>query len=433
MGAAMRFNPFRPGSVVGPGMFSGRYEELETLEKVLFQTKHGNPQHFLVVGERGIGKSSLLLFLQMLAKGQVSFKQTERFNFLVVNIELDPSTGYADIIKKIGAELERVAASQQRVKELAKSVWTFLSRWEVFGVKYKTQETLRETGPHELLEDLTYTVERLLSAIQPEFDGILFLIDEADKPPASTHLGEFVKLFTERLTKRGCENVAVGLAGLPTVMRKLTESHPSSMRVLRMLHLEPLTPSERIDVVRKGLVQANEKNGFEVNITELAESIISTFSEGYPHFIQQFSFSAFEADTNNEIDDNDVLDGAFNENGGAFQQLGLRYFEDIYFEKIWSDEYRDVLRAMAEASGDWISKATIRENTKLRETTLGNALSALKKRNIIIPKKGKKGIYRLPSRSFAVWIRAFTTGAPSVKNTDDAAAGQSSDAEGRGT
>lgn len=424
----MRFNPFRPGSVVGPGMFSGRYEELETLEKVLFQTKHGNPQHFLVVGERGIGKSSLLLFLQILARGRASFKSTERFNFLVVNIELDPSTTYADIIKKIGAELERVAASQQRVKELAKTAWDFVSRWEIFGVKYQAQESVRELEPHELLEDLTYTIERLLSDIRPEFDGILFLIDEADKPSASAHLGEFVKLFTERLTKRGCENVAIGLAGLPTVMRKLTESHASSLRVFRMLSLEPLTQAERIDVVRKGLVEAEEKNKFKVTADERAEAVISGLSEGYPHFIQQFAFSAFEADTDNEIDEEDVLDGAFNENGGALQQLGLSYFEDLYFEKIWSDEYRNVLRAMAEASGDWISKSTIRERTKLRETTLGNALSALKKRNIIIPKRGKKGVYRLPSRSFGVWIRAFTTGGPAVKGSD-APSGKPSDVE----
>lgn len=428
----MRFNPFRPGSVVGPGMFSGRYEELETLEKVLFQTKHGNPQHFLVVGERGIGKSSLLLFSQILARGQASFKQAGLFNFLVVSIELDPSTTYADIIKKIGAELERVAASQQRVKELVKTAWDFLSRWEVFGVKYQAQNTARGPEPHELLEDLTYTVERLLSDIQPEFEGVLFLIDEADKPPASAHLGEFVKLFTERLTKRGCENVAVGLAGLPTVMRKLTESHASSLRVFQVLPLEPLTRDERIDVVRKGLLGAEKKNGFKVAANEGAEALISSLSEGYPHFIQQFASSAFEADSDNEIDEDDVLDGAFNKSGGALQQLGLRYFEDLYFEKIWSDEYRNVLRAMAEASGDWISKSTIRERTKLRETTLGNALSALKKRGIIIPKRGKKGVYRLPSRSFGVWIRAFTTGGPAAKG-NGGPSGKPSDAGARGT
>jgi Cdc6-like AAA superfamily ATPase len=64
----VRYNPFRPGSIVSPGMFSGRYEELEGTEHALFQTKNGNPHHFLIEGERGIGKSSLLFSLQMVAK-----------------------------------------------------------------------------------------------------------------------------------------------------------------------------------------------------------------------------------------------------------------------------------------------------------------------------------------------------------------------------
>jgi hypothetical protein len=49
-----RFNPFRPGSVVTPGMFAGRGAELNILEKALFQAKHGKPDHFVISGERGI-------------------------------------------------------------------------------------------------------------------------------------------------------------------------------------------------------------------------------------------------------------------------------------------------------------------------------------------------------------------------------------------
>ncbi len=55
-----RYNPFRPGSIVTPGMFSGRYNELVAMERALFQTKNGNPLNFLIHGERGIGKSSVL-------------------------------------------------------------------------------------------------------------------------------------------------------------------------------------------------------------------------------------------------------------------------------------------------------------------------------------------------------------------------------------
>lgn len=422
---AMRYNPFRPGNVVGPGMFAGRLKELEALERILFQAKRGNPQHFLVTGERGIGKSSLFLFLDLLASGKATFSESSPFNFLVVSVELDVNTKYDQLIKKVGSELQRVVASKQKIRELAKSAWDFLCRWEIFGVKYERDESKQKTDPHELLEELTFHIEQLSRECSGNLDGILVLLDEADKPPANAHVGEFLKLFTERLTKRGCNNVAVGLAGLPSVLTKLKESHESSTRIPRVFNLLPLERDDRVSVVRMGLQVAKEKNGFETTIDTGAEGFISALSEGYPHFIQQFAYSAFEKDADNHIDVEDVLGGAFDP-GGAFQQLGLKYFEDLYFDKIWSDEYRQVLRVMANSSTEWTSKATIRKEAEIKkEATLNNALAALKKRNIIIPQKGKKGSYRLPSKSFGVWIRAFakarTPAAPAVAESHPSA------------
>jgi hypothetical protein len=135
--------------------------------------------------------------------------------------------------------------------------------------------------------------------------------------------------------------------------------------------------------------------------------LLSTFSEGYPHFIQQFAYSSFDADSDNAIDERDVIGGVLGPNG-AFHQLGLKYFEELYFDQINSDEYREVLRAMAEDLDGWVTKEQVRERTQLRAGTLSNAIVALKKRNIIVPKPGQSGVYRLPTRSFAVWIRAFT-------------------------
>jgi hypothetical protein len=84
----MKFNPFKPNTLVSPGMFSGRGGELNTIERCLFQTKHANPQHFLIEGERGIGKSSLFLYLQVLASGRVPYDEGKKYEFLVVSVDL---------------------------------------------------------------------------------------------------------------------------------------------------------------------------------------------------------------------------------------------------------------------------------------------------------------------------------------------------------
>jgi len=73
------------------------------------------------------------------------------------------------------------------------------------------------------------------------------------------------------------------------------------------------------------------KNGFEVKIELDAAASLAYITEGYPHFIQQFAYCAFDVDVDNNIDIDDVSKGAYAENG-AFKRLGLKYFEKQYFD-----------------------------------------------------------------------------------------------------
>src|SRR4051812_30785548 len=111
-----KFNPFRPNEIVHPGMFAGRYYELVALEKTLFQTKHRNPTHFLIDGERGIGKSSLLLHLTWTSRGEVTtLAQSENFNFITVSVCLDSGHTYSDIVHEIAAELRRQISAREQL------------------------------------------------------------------------------------------------------------------------------------------------------------------------------------------------------------------------------------------------------------------------------------------------------------------------------
>ena len=56
----MNTNPFRPGSGLFPSHFAGREEEVKVFERKLQSTRDGVPMHIAVLGEWGIGKTSLL-------------------------------------------------------------------------------------------------------------------------------------------------------------------------------------------------------------------------------------------------------------------------------------------------------------------------------------------------------------------------------------
>jgi hypothetical protein len=144
--------------------------------------------------------------------------------------------------------------------------------------------------------------------------------------------------------------------------------------------------------------------------------LIAHLSDGYPHFIQQFAYCAFDEDDDDRITKTDVISSVYRENG-ALDQLGRSYFQELYYDKIASQDYRQILNAMAYHLDNWVTRKEILRSSGVRESQVTNALNALKARNIIMANEERRGEYRLPTKSFAVWIRA--TADKSSKRPED--------------
>lgn len=418
-----RFNPFRPGSLVTPGMFCGRREELEDMQRCLRQTKFGNPQHIAVIGERGIGKSSLLLFFQSFAEARLPSAQEAGLNFLFLSIELSSQHSFIDIVRLLAADLKRVLREKEALLTKIAEAWEFLSKWEILGVRFHREKD--SFDPISELNEFTSRIVEIVEKSGDDLDGVVILIDEADKPGEDGRLGELLKLFTERLAKRQCDRVLIGLAGLPDLMVKLASSHESSPRILEAMDLQPLEIEESKDVIRRGLEEANIKNDFSTTISSKALDLLAELSEGYPHFIQQFGFSAFEADEDYVIDEADVNEGAFRQNG-ALDQLGLKFFSKQYRDQIRTDNYRVMLDMMAEHGDAWLTRKEIIDACGIPDHAVDNGLRALKEKGIIAARgTDGKGPYRIPTKSFAAWIKAQKRGAEIEELADEPRSGPS--------
>jgi hypothetical protein len=408
-----KINPFKPNSPVPPGMFAGRLEEISALENGLYQTKNGNSSNFLLTGERGIGKSSLIGYIKPTAQGIITSSDYDKFNFIVVNTVISNKSTLISFIKllerNLKREIEKIGKTE-KVRGFFDDTWSFVQRLKIMdsGIdKAQVNEDL-----DLIIDDFSYSLSETSKRVaNPESgetakDGIMIIVDEADNACPDLHIGYFFKVVTEILQQHGCDNVMFILAGLPDVVEKLTSSHESSMRVFTQLVVKELRPDDRKYVINRGITVGNEKNVDQTTISNDARNMISTLSEGYPHFIQQFSYSAFEANTDGEISEDDVATGAFRQ-GGALDAIGSRYYQALYNEQIKSDEYREVLEIMAESMNSWIKKSEIREKFSGNDHTVSDALQALTARKIILKNPSKLGEYRLQHKGFALWIKLF--------------------------
>ncbi len=409
----MKVNPFKPNSPVNPGVFVGRLEELNRLELALAQTCAEEPAHFMVTGERGIGKTSLLLYLNYVAKGQIPGVEERTFKFLVLNLDVDHTTTQIGLVQRIKLHLDNELGKSEKARTFLKEVWSFLQRIRVMDTGIMPAEDMicDEVTLDQFSMSLGKVVQRICggcseSPFDSHYEGVLLLIDEADNSSSELQLGTFLKLLLERLQRQECNHVLIGLAGLPELRQKLHDSHPSSLRIFEELNLGRLSDKEVGRVIDLCIQKGNETNQNPTKITSEAHSMLISFSEGYPHFIQQFGFSAFAYDHDNVIDRSDVENSAFGPRC-ALDLIGDRYYKNDFYNKIQKDSYRQVLRIMADDLDGWVTRAKIASRFKGTKTTLNNAIKALRDRHIILPKEGEKGIYRLQHKGFALWIKLY--------------------------
>jgi hypothetical protein len=229
--------------------------------------------HFMITGERGIGKSSLLNYTRALAASETTAEEAVG-RFLVINVELDPSTTVVGVVRKVEYGFRSELGRTERARHFLASAWNLVQRVEAMGFRVSADAG---TLPDEILleafaESLAETTQRICEEVSAtglfdaKYAGVLILLDEADKARAA-QLGATIKLLTERLQRRGCNHVMFGLAGLPDLPSVLADSHASSLRIFEELPLDRLWDAEVLEVIEECLARANRENHRRTEIT----------------------------------------------------------------------------------------------------------------------------------------------------------------------
>jgi hypothetical protein len=159
----------------------------------------------MITGERVIGKTSLLLYLKALARGDIPFNSVT-FKFLVLDLDVDTNSTQLGLIRRIRMHLNTQLGQSEPARNFLKETWPFLQRLRIMdsGVVARPEDDSDEVVLDEFTLRLARICERTSttdsqSPFSARYDGILLVIDEADNCSAQLNLGSFRKLLTERL------------------------------------------------------------------------------------------------------------------------------------------------------------------------------------------------------------------------------------------
>src|SRR3989344_1999908 len=279
----MRINPFNPQVPARPDFFVGREPEITQFEKFLLQTISNSPMNMSITGNRGIGKTSLLVKLEALAKEK---------NCLVVRLSnyegnVKNIIEFSDFISiNIKTEILSKKPIEGEIKKMSDWAYSFRPQIEWNDVKFSLEKK-------QLVQE--YFRKRLIKLweeIKKDFKGCVILIDEAESLEKIEGIFQFLREVFQRMSMDA--NYMVVLAGKLNFPERMSESFSPLNRFFPVHKLEAFSYNDMKDYITKKL------KGSKINIEERAIKLITEKSEGHPYVLVSMCFIMFETLQENE-------------------------------------------------------------------------------------------------------------------------------------
>lgn len=387
-------SPFTPGNPVPVELFVGRAKQVTEAMEYIKQSTNGRQENIFLVGERGIGKTSISSFLRM-------WSQIDQ-NILSVHVFLGGVTTLEEMVRRIFEAVLKASQGETWFDKTKKLFGNFISEVGLFGV------TIGFAPPkdnlYQLVRNFPQAVDTLITKISEEKKGLFIILDDLDVLSNTSEFANWYKSFADQIaTSYSKFPLTMMMVGLPSMMDSLSNFQPSLMRIFRIIELENLNDDEVSDFFEKAFKKVN------VPIEKEALDSLVMFSSGLPIIMQELGDATFWYDSDNIIDQKDAVGGVLM---GA-ERIGKKYLDPQVYRALRSVKYHSILRKLAQRESP-LNRSFSRKDIspKLSESeakVLDNFLRRLREQGIIQPDTEKeRGVYRFVNDMYPVyfWLEA---------------------------
>ena len=269
-----RFNPFNPQQPARPDFFVGREPEIQQFEKFLNQTIYGSPMNMSITGNRGIGKTSLLIKCESIAKANNCL--TLRLSYYEGNIK---ST--IDFSNYLITNLRREFISKHPLAELTDWISKVKPTitWGDIRISMEDRHVVEEISRQRLI--------KLWNEINKDYKAVVILIDEAESIEKIEGILPFLREVFQRLSENA--KFTIILAGKLNFPERMSESFSPLNRFFPAYRLTPLENEDVATYINQKL------EGVNVGIDNDALQYIIEKSEGHPYVLVAMLYTLFDS------------------------------------------------------------------------------------------------------------------------------------------
>jgi len=363
-----------------PQKFVGRERELKELERNYQQTLQGNPEHTILYGQYGIGKTSLLIETE---------KRLKKAN--TIRISLFPTEDITEICDTILREAQAQLNLKPKIlrERLEALDFTFL------GTGAKITLGPVKMNPQSALKGVVSEIyDEAIKKGKNGKDTLVLLFDDLHEITGATG-GRILSILSNVLTilNQQGKNIMFVATGAHDIFQRIRSIHESTVRIFHPLEILPFTKNETIMAVNDAAQP--EGKVFEKTVVNKIHSV----SSGIPYYIQilgYYSFQLAEAECKNKITLS-LFNRGFQM---ALDDLARRKFRDLY--ETCTPEERVILRIFTETKEKEIPFTQIDRKTKINPSVY---LKRLTENNILI--KTRRGVYSLQDQMFKEYLQTY--------------------------
>lgn len=286
-------NPFSPGAGTPPPELAGRSAVLDRARILLGRIKAGRyEQSMMLVGLRGVGKTVLLNRIRDMASAQ---------GFSVVMLEATESRKLPEVLvpalRQILYQLDAMAGVNDKVKRGLRVLRSFLGAIKVkaadveFGLDINPEKGTADSG--DLEADLPELFAAVGEAAQARGIAVAIIVDEIQYL-SETEMSALI-MSIHKVSQRQLPLLLVG-AGLPQLVGLAGRSKSYAERLFTYPVVGPLDAADACEAL-SGPVRAQG-----IDFTPSALETIVKITRGYPYFLQEWGYQAWNIATQPLID-----------------------------------------------------------------------------------------------------------------------------------
>lgn len=349
-------NPFSPGAGAPPPELVGRDPILQSARILLGRIRLKRPEKsMLLTGLRGVGKTVLLNEIERMAKAD---------GYRAIPIEAREDTSLAELLvpqlRTLLYDLDRAAGAAEKVKRGLRVLRSFIGAIKVgygdisIGLDVDPEKGTADSG--NLEADLTNLLVAVAEAAVDQKEPVALIIDEIQYF-SERELGALI-MAMHRLQQLQLPLVLVG-AGLPILPALAGNAKSYAERLFNFPHIGELSRDDVFRALREPARAAS------ADFTDEALAEIFRLTRGYPYFLQEWAYQAWNLSEVPEISA-EVVKGA---TPTVISRLDANFFR-VRFDRLTPGEKR-FLRAMAELGSGPHRTGDIADCLQVKVTSLG--------------------------------------------------------------